>query len=104
MWVADYDLVILTPTTSVFVNVSLMRAPPGSGAVVVTIDSSAGAGLFLVSQCTLTFNSSNWAIPQSVFFAPMITNVADKSPRVCSPLTFSVQSVQKMLDNLVSRV
>ncbi len=74
--VAAYDLLItpwpleLQPNKENEVFVSLMMAPPPNSIVTVTIDSAAAGNMFVLSRCRLTFNSSNWAVAQSVFILP----------------------------------
>ena len=63
-------------------NVTLGMQPAAGTSVVVTIDSSNGAGVFTVSACQLLFTADNWAIPQRVYFSPMIAGQLDKHYQV----------------------
>jgi hypothetical protein len=86
LWSAGYSLIVtpwpvnLTSLAPVPVHVSLGSAPVDGNSVLVTIDSSAGVGYFVVSACTLTFTSANWNVPQIVIFSTLIPTTPTLPP------------------------
>ncbi|MCP4843560.1 MAG: hypothetical protein GY901_00475, partial [Actinomycetia bacterium] len=65
--------VILSASALTTVQVHLATQPLHPGNVTVSVDSSLAAGAVAVSTCSLTFNSTNWNISQTVVITPRLS-------------------------------
>lgn len=79
--VTPWPLTVKSTSISVF-NVSLTAPPQAGQSVSVVLDSTDPRNLLSLSTCVLTFNTSNWNAPQSVFVIAKGITTRDTDRRV----------------------